>query len=213
MAIVYYPKNQLLYARDTTDQQAEAIVLSSTPNVVLYFGTASVPTSASALDLPITASWARSASISNTYNTFTSGGWATQSLSSSYSLSGSYVITASYATNAGGGGTFSTASGYATLTTSSFFGITASFSDLEEYVNITLGAAYYFTCSNMPPANSASNVSLYLKNTSAATSSLSFPSSWTFIGAIPTYLSSSKSAILSLKAFGPEIVAAWGQQY
>lgn len=228
MAVVYYPNDQKLYSKDTAQGNYQSLVLASSPNVVLYFGTASTVSSASAMDLTITCSWARSASVSNVYNTFTSGSWTTQSLSASYALnadiavssswasasvSSSYAGTASFAVNGGGGGGLSTASAYTTLTTSSNYGITASFTDVEEYVSIVVGALYYFTCSNMPSANTASNTSLYIKNTASSTSSLSFPASWTFIGIVPTYLTASKSAVLSLKAFGPEIVAAWGAQY
>jgi hypothetical protein len=102
---------------------------------------------------------------------------------------------------------------YTTLTTSSTNWITCNFADNEQYVNITNGLLYNFTCSNPPPAGQVLNTSLYLNNTATATSSLAFPATWAWIGNIPTYMSSSKSAILNLKAYGSSIVGAWGSQF
>jgi hypothetical protein len=65
----------------------------------------------------------------------------------------------------------------------------------------------------MPSANTASNLSLYISNIGTVTSSLTFPSNWVFIGIVPTYMTASKSAILSLKALGNQVIAAWGSQY
>ena len=96
MAVVYYPKDQLLYSKDTSQGNYEALVLASSPNVVLYFGTASTATSASALDLPITCSWARSASVSLVFETIASASWASQSLSASNLLQGAIITANEY---------------------------------------------------------------------------------------------------------------------
>ena len=103
---------------------------------------------------------------------------------------------------------------YVTIATSSLNWITCSFADVEEVVNITTGLAYNFTHSNMPPANNIGNVSVLLRNTAAASSSLSFPAFWTFIGSTPSTLQAGKSAMLSLKAYDTSsVIAAFGIQY
>lgn len=202
MAVVYYPKDQLLYSKDTSQGNYEALVLASSPNVVLYFGTASTATSASALDLPITCSWARSASVSLTYID-----------SASYAGTASLALTASFATNAAGSGV-TTSSAYTTIVTSSLFWITCSYQIPEQFLVIGTSGSYNFTCSNPPNAGQVSSVSLYISNSATFTSSLSFPSNWVFMGSVPTYISTSKAAILSLKNFGGTLnVAAFTVQY
>lgn len=228
MAVVYYPIGQKLYSKDTAQGNYQALVLASSPDVVLYFGTASVPTSASALDLPITCSWARSASISNTYNTYTSGGWATESLSASYTLSSSFSDTASFALNAsmGSANSASWASSslsssymnfapYTTLTTSSLNWITCSFLDNKEWLFLgTSSVTYNFTCSNLPSAGQYGNVSLFISNSfTGNTASVTFPSNWVFIGLAPTFITASRCAYLNLEAFGSQVVAMWATQY
>jgi hypothetical protein len=216
MAVVYYPNDQLLYSKDTAQGNYQNLVLASSPNVVLYFGTASTVSSASAMDLTITCSWARTASLvfSSSFSTTASyslngggGGssvsasWASSSVSSSYSLSASYAP----------GGATST---YVTLTTSSLNWITCSFLDSKEFLLFTTSASYRFTHSNVPANGTYANVSLYISNSSTiGTSSLSFPSNWVWIGLTPSYLTSSKSAYLNLEAFGTNIVASFGTQY
>ena len=136
-------------------------------------------------------------------------------ITASNALTASFAVTYSYTTQS----ISSIASqSYSTITTSSTNWITASFAtsntNVEQYISIPSSSAYNFTCSNVPIGSSVSNLSLFLNNTSTNTSSLSFPSNWIFMGVVPTYITSSKSAILSLKAFGNgQIVAAWGQQY
>lgn len=63
MAVVYYPKNNLIARRDTISASFETIVLASSPNVILYFDTASGITSASVEPMLITSSWAETASV------------------------------------------------------------------------------------------------------------------------------------------------------
>src|ERR1035441_879767 len=107
MAVIYYPKNQLLYIRDTTSSASnyESVVLAVSPNTVLYFDTGSGVTAENAMNLAVTASWALSASVSLVYGSVTSASWATASISASYSataswasqsLSSSYGVTSSY---------------------------------------------------------------------------------------------------------------------
>jgi len=136
----------------------------------------------------------------------------------------SWAVTASFAMNGGGGGsnigtgsTFPFTSSwavnavtasiialtpFATLTTSSNGGITCSYGDNHEYVSIAVAQALSFTSSNAPGSNVISVVNLFLNNTANNTCSLSFPSSWQFIGIKPTYISSSKSAVLQLTNYG-----------
>lgn len=167
-----------------------------------------MPTSASAMDLPITCSWAQSASVSLVYITAISASWA------SSSISASCASTASYAINAAGSGVV-TASAYTTLTTSSLNWITCSFFDTKEYVVLNAASVTYnFTCSNLPSEGMYSNVALFISNSFLGnTASLSFPSTWTFIGIVPTYITASKNAYLNLEAFGNRVVASWGPQY
>ncbi len=226
MAVVYYPKDQVLYSKDTSQGNYEAVVLSSTPNVVLYFGTASVPSSASALDLPITASWARSASISLTYVTTTSASvsdTASFAYTSSFALNAnaspsaswaSSSISASYSTYADTASVMPSQIPFTTVTTNSVFWITASFAIPDHFISLPTAGLYYFTCSNPPSEGNVSSTTMFISHSAAATSSLVFPSNWNFMGTVPTYISSSKTAILSLKAYGPQVfVGAFAVQY
>ena len=141
----------------------------------------------------------------------TTASYALSSGSITNAISASYALTASYAVNGGGGaGT----SFYNTLTSSSLNWITMSFANSENYFALTNGFNYNFTHSNLPTAPTVQGCSLLIVNTAAATSSLSFPSSWTFMGSIPTSLTGSKNAILSLKAYGNSpIIAGFSVQY
>jgi hypothetical protein len=80
--------------------------------------------------------------------------------------------------------------------------ITCSFISESQLVNITVGAAYSFTHSNLPGAGNSAEVMLYINNTATLTSSLSFPSSWVNVGGSwPTSITSSKKAVISLLAY------------
>lgn len=197
MAVIYYPKNQLLYIRDTVVSASnyESIVLACSPNTVLYFDTSSMVTAASAMNLAVTASWALTASISQVFVTTTSASWASQSLSASYAPGG-------------------VSNAYVTIATSSLRWITASYLTPEQFVTIGVSASYNFTCSDVPASGQVATVTLYISNSAAFTSSLSFPSDWVFMGSVPTYISTSKAAILSLKNYGGALnVAAFTVQY
>ncbi len=195
MALFYFPKNTNLGLRNAWDSTYQELIIACNPNAVFFFDTSSVINSMSASYLDITSSWALTASVTTLL------------------ISSSYADTAAFALNAAAGGA-SSASAYITTFTSSTNWITASFANSEQYVTITTTASYNFTCSGVPAANTSSNLSLFIYNTSTTgTSSLSFPPNWIFIGLVPTYLTSSKSAILSLKALGNQIIAAWGAQY
>ena len=194
MAVIYYPKNQLLYIRDTVVSASnyESVVLACSPNTVLYFDTSSAVTAASAMNLAVTASWALTASVTLLF------------------ISSSYAATASIAS------TLLPSMPYTTIQTASatVYGITCSFFDIKEYLNIGVGnVTYYFTQSNVPTSGQYSQVSLFINNIATTTMSLSFPASWSFIGTVPTYLTASRGAYLNLEAFGSTIVAAWGSQY
>lgn len=128
----------------------------------------------------------------------------------SWAVSASCAITASYAMNGGNSATTT----YNTIVTSSAQWITCSFLDSQELVNITIGQLYHFTCSNIPTGNNLSEVSLLINNTATQTSSLSFPSNWTFLGSKPNAINSSKNGILSLRSYGSSIqVAGFSIQY
>lgn len=168
------------------------------------------------------ASWA-SASISASYaaNVPDTASYALQALSASWApqpVVPEFVASASWASSSiSASYAPSTPSPIQTLTTiatSSNYGITCSFTDIKEYLSIgTGGVIYNFTCSNTPSAGQYSQVSLFIENSSTPTSSLVFPSAWTFIGTIPSSITASKNAYLNLEAFGTSIVATWGDQY
>jgi hypothetical protein len=106
MAVVYYPKNSIMYKRDTISSSYEQVVLSTQPNTILYFGSSSNLEEISGSFLAITASCALTSSYligsiessSFASNTISSS-WATSSSYSSVSISSSYSSTASYVSN------------------------------------------------------------------------------------------------------------------
>lgn len=174
----------------TTNNALSIIATSITSSIPIvapnFIGTAS---------LALTSSYITSSNIKG--NVFTAS-LALNTISSSYSTTASFLN--SY-------------SPYNTINTSSTNWVTISYSAGDQYVSITSGQAYNFTCSNVPLTGQSANVSLYIDNSAAATSSLSFPSNWIFLGSAPTSITASKSAVLSLKAFGPnKLVAAYGFQ-
>lgn len=229
MAVIYYPKNQLMYIRDTTVSASnfESIVLNVSPNTVLYFDTSSLIQTVNATQIPITASWAMTSSVSLIVALEVSASWASSSYTASYidfpivtasyasasttCESASYAVTASFALNGGGGGGSTTASAYTTVSTASNW-ITVSFLDQEEWVNITAAALYNFTCSNVASSSQVMTTTLFINNTATATSSMAFPSDWVFIGNAITSLS--RSAVLSLRNYGgTKTVASLGFQF
>lgn len=90
MAVVYYPKNSIIVRRDTISSSFEELVLSTHPNVVLYFNTASgiEPISLS-MFVDITCSYALTASFAKSS---VSSSWASASFSSSYVSASQSVI-------------------------------------------------------------------------------------------------------------------------
>ena len=150
---------------------------------------------------PISASYA--------LNGGSGGGSSTSASWASASISSSYTITASYALNGGAAATTT----FTTITTGSNLWITASLSDGDQLVNVTLGQLYNFTQSNMPTAGNSATCTLFFYNTADATSSLAFPPAWIFMGNAPTSITASRSAVLSLKAYYTQVVAGWSIQY
>jgi hypothetical protein len=221
MAVIYYPKNQLVYIRDQTVSASnyESILLNVSPNTVLYFDTQSLMQSVNALLIPITASWALTASLSTvilvTSSSFASSSFTasylTSGASASYSNSSSYAVSASYAVNGGGGGN----GPYTLITASGTNVITMDFTIPEAFINLTSAALYSFTASNPPISASVSNTTLFISHSvTTATSSLSFPSNWVFLGSTPTYITNSRVAMLTLKAYGPQyFVGAYANQF
>jgi hypothetical protein len=220
MALLYFPKSSNLGLRNAWDSTYQELTIACNPNMVLYFDTASAITAASASLLYITASWAETASVTIFYaSNSLSSSWAESSSRADSSKSSSYAVTSSFSLNAAAGGTgggSSTASAvvYTTIVSSSGNWITASFLNSDQYITINSGAVYNFTCSNIPSANTASNLSLFINNIATVTCSLAFPSDWVFMGNTPLSLSSSRAAVLSLKNYGgTKMVAAFAVQY
>ena len=107
MAIITYPKDNLVFQRDTSNNPTYAeLVITDSPNTILFFGSGSSPTVISASEIAITSSWAISASWAPGGATETAS-YALEALhaeSASYapgspSVSASYAETASYAEN------------------------------------------------------------------------------------------------------------------
>lgn len=126
MAVVYYPKQSVLFKRDTVSASFEQVVLNTTPNTIFYFGSSSISEisgstiyitasnaltasfisgfieSASFASFALSSSWAPS---SQTVSSISSS-WASSSVSSSYATtalnvlngvnSASYALSASY---------------------------------------------------------------------------------------------------------------------
>jgi hypothetical protein len=113
-------------------------------------------------------------------------------------VSASYALSASYAP----GGT--TTPTYTVVTTGSTNWVTMSFATENQYYNLTVSQSLNFTCSNLPSNNTdVKDITLFIKNTAAWTSSLSFPSSWVNLGGgWPTSITSSKCAMVTLRTYG-----------
>ena len=96
---------------------------------------------------------------------------------------------------------------YTTLTSGSDNYITCSFGIAEQYFDLTTGLNYTITCSNPPPANRLSDIRIFVNNTAAATSSLTFGAGWKNLsGGWPVSITSSKSFMVVLTAYGPTTV-------
>jgi hypothetical protein len=186
MAIVYYPKNQIMARRDTISASYEELTLASTPNTILYFDTASNISPLSASTVFLTSS----------YSTF-----------SETSTSSSYATTASHVVNV---------SSYEIITTGSDGGtwVTVSFNSSEQQLNISTAQLFNFTCSStFPGAGKKADITIFINNTATATSSLAFPSTWRAMGGWPTALSSSRVAYLWLQARDANtVVGSWNPE-
>ena len=144
---------------------------------------------------------------------YTLTGNATPSDSASWasaSISASYAITASYALNGG----LSPTTTFTVITLGLSNGITASLNDGDQYIAISNGLLYTFTSSNTPAINNSATCTVFFHNTATdQTSSLAFPPAWIFMGNAPTSITSSRSAVLSLKAYYNTVIAGWSTQY
>lgn len=197
MAIIYYPKGQFVAQRTTLDPLSasyDQLIIASNPDMVFYFDTGSNIQAASASFLFITSSW------------------------SQYALSTSYadvqILSASYASA-------STSASYAddaqfpyTVITSSFTNwFTCSFLHKNERANITYTASFYFTHSNPPPAGRMSDLVIVISSSADPTASLVFPPQWKCLGGNwPTYISSSRYGVVSLRAIDENlVVGTWTQ--
>ena len=180
------PKNKL----DVVGNISCSIITAS-----LFFGTASYSLSSS---LTLSSSYSLSSSFAR--NGIITG--------STYPITSSWTITASYVSGS------PSIVNYTLLTTSSAQWVTASFANSENYLNITNGQLYNFTCSNLPTPPQVLGTSVFIYNTATATSSLAFPANWIWLGSVPTSITSSKSAVLSLKAYGTaSVIAGFAVQY
>jgi hypothetical protein len=110
MAVIYYPLNSLIARRNTISSSFEEIILSTTPNTIIYFNTSSnIEQISLSMFNDITCSYSQTASFAKST---VSASWASQSLSSSFSssyaqtssfsITSSFAVTASFALGAGG---------------------------------------------------------------------------------------------------------------
>lgn len=214
MAVIYYPKNQLVFIRDqqVSSSNYESVLLNCSPNTVLYFDTSSLMQQVNALLIPITASWAMTASVSQIFVTSISASWATQSLTSD---TASFAYTASFALNANASPSASWASSslsasyvgpvspYQTISTSSTNWITCSFvgSPIQQ-IELGRTGSYFFTASNMPSSGQVSDIVLYISHSGTPnTSSLTWPSNWVSLGStLPNFITATRFAVLWLHA-------------
>jgi len=187
---------------------ANSVNATSATTAIFSTSAGSVSGTASYANKALSASYAPQTIVT----TVPSASWASQSLSASYITASGIVgtvLSSSFSSTA----SYFNARPYTTVLTSSANYITASLLNNDQYVNITTGGAYNFTCSNMPVAGYVADTSVFINNTATATSSVSFPANWIFLGSYPTQLTSSKNAVLSLKAYGSQVVAAFSVQY
>jgi hypothetical protein len=89
--------------------------------------------------------------------------------------------------------------------------MTLDFTVGEYFANILWTGVNTFTGINKPSAGTVLSTSVFINNTGYS-GGLSFPSDWTFMATRPTGLVSGKSAILSLKSYGPNVVAGYSVQ-
>lgn len=92
-----------MFIRDTTVSASnfESVVLNVQPNTVLYFDTSSLINNVNAQMIPITASWALTASVTTVFATTISASWASSSIfstqvSASQIIGSDYILTGSY---------------------------------------------------------------------------------------------------------------------
>jgi len=143
--------------------------------------------------LNVTASYAHTASIQTSWEE--SSSFASRSMWTTSASYASASTTSSYSLNT------SNVSSYVTLTTSSTNWVTCSFTDSNESVTFISSALYSFTASKMPANGQVADVILHISQSSASTSSLSFPASWINLGTgWPTQITASKIAVVWLRA-------------
>jgi len=191
MAIIYYPKGNVIFKRDAMGGSFEQVEITSTPNTIVYFDVSSSavsPLSASSLD--ITASWSSvsvSASYSLTASYVENSGSSGTSLStgSTYPITSSWAISSSWAPTNGNETSLSTGSTYP-ITAS--WSVSASWAPPTGGSGTTLetGSTYPITASwaidaisaSWAPSTGGSGTTLETGSTYPITSSWSVSASW-----------------------------------
>lgn len=168
MAIIYYPKSQFMYRKDTVSASFETLVLECSPNTILYFDTGSGLTGISSSIIEASCSYA--ITCSHALNTTTAS--LVEGLT--------YNITASWALNGGGSGT--------TLVTGSTYPITASWANTASYYP---GDGYYITNNIFTTVTNTA----YTASDSDIGKFILFFSSSPITIYIPSYLSSNYTSI------------------
>ena len=149
----------------------------------------------------ISSSWA-SASYTALNSTYaTSASWATASYTA---LNSTYATSASWATASKI--LFPTVSTVAQAVTQALDMSTVMF------YSSSISASTYLTCSS-PASGRMTSIRLYATASAGSAVSLTYPSSWIWLGNVPLGITSSKTGVISLMAYGPldaDIVGTFG---
>ncbi len=134
MAVLFYPKNQILARKDSSNPLFEQLILGNNPDIVIYFDTSSYGENVSSSFLYITSSWALTASVTQLF--------LSNSATSSCVVGGFSNVPV-----------YQLSSGYSNTYTSSF---TMSYIDDGKLINMTSGSASVaFLTSSLSPTFNA----------------------------------------------------------
>lgn len=111
---------------------------------------------------------------------------------------------------------------YTTIVPNASNGLTCSFQDYAEFVNLNSNVSYQFTHSNAPSAGQMSDLTIVISCSASPSSNVVFPSQWKCMhGTWPTVIIGSTITVISLKAIDTNLVVGtiqpqpikWGYAY
>lgn len=186
MAIIYYPKDKIIFKRDTNDAEYEQLYLDTPPNTIFYFGNDLSIFSASYFE--ITTSWAISASYALNGGSGGSGSSPTASYAlfaetADFAFESAYSVSASYAPTNG-----------STVITESSTTRSLTPSDENKWIRFTAAS-----CSVILTTGSwSSNAELFLE--SAGTGYITvYSSSGIILHSSTTFQSNTQYSVMGLK--------------